>query len=155
MDLNSLLDNLASIFWPELRSMSEQRRRIGTGDVLTFLYSLPLALAGLAWLISVTDLGLLRQNAAIFILNLGLYIIFSKITYFIIIELRTDRYGSADGSLANMILWSSIFLLGATAIWIALIWLWFDFVRRLRQSRSLAARWGLLRNLSTDQFFYL
>jgi serine phosphatase RsbU (regulator of sigma subunit) len=151
LDLNSLLDNLASIFWPELRSMSEQRRRIGTGDVLTFLYSLPLALAGLAWLISVTDLGLLRQNAAVFILNLGLYILFSKITYFIIIELRTDRYGSADGSLANMILWSSIFLLGATAIWIALIWLWFDFVRRLRQSRSLAARWGLLRNLSTDQ----
>jgi serine phosphatase RsbU (regulator of sigma subunit) len=150
-DLNNILFSLASFFWPDLRSMSDQRRRIGTGDVITFLYTLPLALVGLVWLISVTDTGLLRQDATLFVLNLALYGVFSKITYFIIIELRTDRYGSADGSLANMILWSTVFLLGATAIWIALIWLWFDFVRRWRQSRSPAARWNLLRNLSTDQ----
>jgi serine phosphatase RsbU (regulator of sigma subunit) len=150
-DLNNILYNLASFFWPGLRSMSDQRRRIGTGDVITFLYTLPLALVGLAWLISVTDTGLLRQDATIFVLNLVLYSVFSKITYFIIIELRTDRYGSADGSLASMILWSTVFLLGPTAIWIAIIWLWFDFIWNWRQSPSPAVRWNLLRNLSTDQ----
>jgi serine phosphatase RsbU (regulator of sigma subunit) len=151
LDLNSLLYSLASILWPDLRTMSEQRRRIGAGDVITFLYILPLALAGLAWLISATDTGLLRPDAPIFFLNLVLYILFSKITYFIIIELRTDRYGSADGSLASMILWSAVFLVGPTAIWISIIWLWFDFIWKWRQSRSAAVRWNLLRNLSADQ----
>jgi hypothetical protein len=51
---------IAKKFWPELETMSGPERRDGVRNVVGFLYSAPLALVGLVWLIAATDLTLFR-----------------------------------------------------------------------------------------------
>lgn len=126
--------------------MSEQRRLVGVGDVITFLYTLPLAVAGLVWLIGTTDGELLRQELPVLGLIFALIILFSRVSYFIIIEIRTDRYGSTDGSLASMVFWSAIFLFGPTALWLLVIWIILRHIWDWRENNSPGARWNQARS---------
>ena len=109
------LSEFAKTFWPGLDSLSDQRRLVGTGDVLSFLYTLPLAIIGILWLILSTDLELIQQQFLFLLFNFGLVFLFSRLSFFTIIEIRSDRYGSSKDSLASMIQWSVIFLFGPTA----------------------------------------
>ena len=54
--------SIAKVFRPELETMSVERRLAGIGDVLTILYSSPLALGGLIWLIRVTNPNLILED---------------------------------------------------------------------------------------------
>jgi serine phosphatase RsbU (regulator of sigma subunit) len=143
------LSDLANKFWPGLASMSDQRRLIGTGDVLSFLYTLPLSIIGIIWLIWITDLEVIQEHFLFLVFNLLLFFLFSRLSFFTIFELRTDRYGSSEDSLASMIQWSAIFLLGPTAIWLGVIYTSIDFYRDWRNSPSPFQRWNHLRSFST------
>lgn len=149
-DLNNFFFQIAKVLWPKLSTMSEPNRLVGAGEVITFLYTLPLALSGLIWLIASTDIGLLPQEAPTLLLILAFYLLFAKINYFVIIEIRQDRYGSGDGSLAMMVLWSAVFVFGPNVIWLAVLWAAINFSWTWFQTNSLANRWNLIRNLSAD-----
>lgn len=144
------LSQFAERFWPGIQSLSDQRRLIGTGNVLTFLYTLPIAILGLIWLIISTDLEIIRTHYLFLLFNLGLIFLFNRLSFFTIIEIRTDRYGSSEDSLASMIQWSAVFLLGPTTLWLSVIYLLIDFVVKWRSSSSKGTRWSLLRTLSTS-----
>lgn len=148
--MKKFLSRLATKLWPGLETMSEPRRLVGIGDVVVFMYAAPLALAGIIWLLAVTDITLLRLNWQSFLLFGALIVLFNQLNYFIIIQIRTDRYGSADGSLASMIQWSAAFLFGPTALWLSIIWLVVMFLWSNRRARSIAARWNLLRGITLD-----
>ena len=141
---------IAKSFWPELESMNEQRRLVGAGDVIVSLVTIPLAIVGLAWLIYITDLQVLIRDWGILLLCGVLIILFSKVNYFIIVEIRTDRYGSADGSLAVMIQWVAVFLFGPTALWLSILWSAFNFAGNWRRSYTKSGRWSLMRTFSQD-----
>ena len=143
------LSDFASKFWPDLTSMSDQDRLTGTGDVLSFLYSVPLAIIGIFWLVWITDLEVVQEQLLFLVFNLALFFIFSRLSFFTIFELRTDRYGSSEDSLASTILWAAVFLLGPTALWLGLIYNSFDFIRDWRNSPSQSQRWNHLRSFST------
>jgi serine phosphatase RsbU (regulator of sigma subunit) len=149
-NLNKAIFNIAKVFWPELISMPEQSQLVGAGEVLTFLYTSPLALSGLIWLIKSTDLTIFRQGVPALALILAIFVLFTRVNYFIIIEIRKDRYGSGDGSLAFMILWSAIFIYGPSAIWIAIIWSVANFAWNWTRYTSTANRWNLIRNLTAE-----
>lgn len=142
------LSILAERIWPGLNTLSDQRRYVGTGEVITFLYTLPLAIIGFIWLVFVTDINVITGNSIFLLFNLGLIFLFSRLSYYIIIEIRTDRYGSSQESLSSMIQWSAVLLLGPTALWLNIIYLLIEFLRNWRSSFSLASRWTQLRNLS-------
>ena len=141
----NLIIRLAKVAWPELEQLSGQRQLVGAGDVITFFYTLPLAIAGLAWLVIKTDLNLILREPWLFGFILGLIFLFSRVSYFVIIEIRTDRYGTSEESLATMIQWSAVFLLGPTSLWLLLLYHTANSIRLIRQSASKAARWSLLR----------
>ena len=143
------LSQIAERFWPGINSLSDQRRMVGTGDVLTFLYTLPIAIIGLIWLIISSDLEVIRTQYLFLLFNLALIILLSRLSFYIIIEIRADRYGSTEDSLASMIQWSAVFLLGPTALWLSVIYNFMDFIVRWRTSATRASRWSLLRTIST------
>lgn len=145
------LSKFASKFWPGLESLSGQRRYVGVGDVLTFLYTLPLAVIGFVWLIYATDLHILQSNLLFFVFNFGLLILFSRLSFFTIFEIRADRYGSSKDSLASIIQWSAVFLLGPTALWLNVFHDSFEFVRNWRNSSTPSQLWTNLRNFSSTQ----
>jgi len=143
------LSDFAKTFWPGLEGISEQRRLVGTGDVLTFLYTLPLAILGLIWLVLSTDTGVIQKNLVFLIFNFGLFYLFSKLSFFTIVEIRSDRYGSTEDSFASMIQWSAVFLLGPSALWLGVIYYIAEFLIRWRSSTHEAQRWSLLRTVSS------
>jgi serine phosphatase RsbU (regulator of sigma subunit) len=147
---NGFLYSLARFFWPGLETMSEHRRLVGIGDVFSLLYAFPFALGGLIWLIRVTDLDVFYFQYPVIVIIFGLMALFSQVSYFIIVEIRTDRYGSSDGSLASMILWSAVFLFGPTALWLNVLWNGLNTIFSWRKSSSTAARWNLARNFTFE-----
>jgi len=66
--MKKYLSNIALWLWPELKSMDAQRRLISTGNVLSVLYSFPLEVAGVIWLISSTNYSDLREASGFFLL---------------------------------------------------------------------------------------
>jgi serine phosphatase RsbU (regulator of sigma subunit) len=153
------LSDIAKTFWPDLDSMNPQRKLVGTGDVLTFLYSIPLAVLGIVWLFYSTELTVLRHNIIILLFYFGLFYLFSRLSFFTIVEIRSDRYCSTEDSFASMIQWSAVFLLGPSTLWVGVIYIAIDFIRNWRSSTNQARRWSLLRTfsiaLAVNTFAYL
>ncbi len=148
--MDQFLQSLAMRLWPELKSYNEPRRMIGTAEVISFLYTLPLAIGGLIWLSHLTDLELIRQQWQLFLVLGGLLYLFTRLDYFIIFEIRPERYGSAKGSLAGMAQWTAVFLLGATALWLSIAIETVRYLINQRTNRSVGVRWDLARNLTHD-----
>ncbi len=148
--MDQFLQSIAVRLWPELKSYNEARRMIGTGEVISFLYTLPLASAGLLWLIQLTDLNLMRREWQLFLLMGGLLYLFTRLDYFIIFEIRPERYGSAKGSLAGMAQWTAVFLLGPSALWLSILIETVRYLFNLRTNRSTGIRWDTARNLTHD-----
>lgn len=148
--MQNLLYAIAKNMWPELEDMDEQRRLRGIGEVLAFLFSSLLALVGITWLTLVTDVKVVTSNWQILLLMTLIILIFERIKYFIIIEIRADRYGSADGSMASVIQWSAVLLFGPTALWISIFIRLGAFIKNWSQLRSVSTRWSLLRNAAMD-----
>ena len=142
--------HLAGRLWPGLEDLSVERQVIAIGDIFTALYALPLGLIGLAWLVSLTNLSLVTEYWIEF-LAIGLLIgLLRRLNFFLIVELRDNRYGSADGSLDSTILWSALLLFGPTALWFSLFWVLVDFLRQWRQVHSPGARWNRMRGFSLE-----
>jgi hypothetical protein len=74
--------------------------------------------------------------------------IFLRLRFFFIVELRENRYGSSDGSMAGIVLWSAIFLFGPSAIWVSIAWYLLQGLAILRRRTGPAESWILRRNLS-------
>ncbi len=71
--------SLAKRFWPGLESMLPDRRIVGMGEVLTFIYTAPLAVIGLLWLMRISDFAVIRQNAGPMLLLAGLLVLFDRL----------------------------------------------------------------------------
>jgi serine phosphatase RsbU (regulator of sigma subunit) len=144
------LYTVAKRLWPELEGVSYQRRLVGTGDVAISLLTTPFAIIGLLWLILASDINSIFQAWPLYIVLGLLQLIFSRVKYFFIIELRTDRYGSAEGSLGSMLQWASLFLLGPTALWLSVIGVFGEYFRDWQSPGSKAARWNQYRSFITE-----
>jgi serine phosphatase RsbU (regulator of sigma subunit) len=145
-----ILLNIAKRFWPELEQLSTERRLIGTGEVISFLLAFPLALAGIIWLIFETDYGIVREHLGVIVIFAALMIIFTQLRFFLIVELRSNRYGSTNGSLSNIPLWSGVLLFGPTIFWLSVLWVLFQDILNWRTATSSTAKWGQLRSLAMN-----
>jgi serine phosphatase RsbU (regulator of sigma subunit) len=148
-----ILKKISFAFWPELNTLSQDRRLIREGDVIGLLYTFPLALLGLIWLILTTDIHQISNQLFFFLFNFILIFIFSQLNYFIIVEIRSDRFGTSDASFSTMIYWSAIFLFGPLAIWLMVAWLVINFITNWRQTHSKTTHWNQARNLSMEFAF--
>ncbi len=146
--METVLFAIARRFWPELETLNFQRKVLGAGEVVTFLYSTPLALAGIAWLVAASDYSTLLREWPLLSFLAGLMFLFRKLGYFFITEIRSGRYASSDGSMETMVLWIGLLLFGPVALWLAFLWSVIDFLWNWPRLRSSHDRWNRLRNLS-------
>jgi len=144
------LYHFARRLWPELERISEQRRLVGVGDVVFFVATLPLAVGGLVWLWLSTDLSLIQRQWLAFLFFQGIIFLFNRVNFFFIVEIRVDRYGSADGSLGSMLQWSAALLFGPSALWFSIIDSWINQIRNWPRALSTAARWSQARSFAID-----
>jgi serine phosphatase RsbU (regulator of sigma subunit) len=145
-----LLVKFAGWFWPGLNELSRPRRYVAVADVITFWFNLPLALIGLAWLWMATDWEVWGRHFIALLFFGALLSAFNMVRYFLIIEIRNDRYGSADGSLGGVVQWAALLLFGTAAIWLSAAWSLGYGLINLRQARSAAVRWNLARSMAME-----
>lgn len=142
------LVDIASFFRGDFKELTLQRKLTETGDVIRIIYSLPAAMAGLIWLFLESNPNVIKANLPFVLLNFLLIYIFSRLSYFIILELRTDRYGTVEESLATMIQWSAAFVIGPTALWLIALFLVSLHLIDFFKTNSIASRWNSIGNLS-------
>lgn len=146
--MSTIALNITRKFWPEIDQLPEEIRISGVANVLSVIYSTPIAAAGLIWLISESNLEVVRNNWWMFLLIAGLMYALERLSFFVTIETGNGRYLSSEGSLDTVMLWSAIFLFGHIAIWLGIIFLIINFVELWSASHSASDRWNSLRNLT-------
>jgi serine phosphatase RsbU (regulator of sigma subunit) len=138
----------AKRFWPELDTMSERERADGVAEVVGVLYSAPLALAGLVWLIAVTDPALIRTVWPTLLLLFALLFLFERFDFFFFVELTPGTYIGWGEPLWSAITWSAALMFGPSALWLFVLWKSIGCVRGWWRSPSTDSHWQLIRNLA-------
>ena len=147
--MNNRIYNLAKRIRPDLESLSGQQRMSATADVLTLLYAFPLMIVGLVWLIISSNWEVIRQNWILYILLAGLLLIFNRLRFFFITEIRTGGYANSDGALDGIILWAAILVFGATALWLNVFWNFINLARYIFTERTVQSYWSRSRMFVT------
>ncbi|MBN2146264.1 MAG: PP2C family protein-serine/threonine phosphatase [Anaerolineales bacterium] len=130
---------------PDLEKVGGQQRMGGVADVITLMYTLPLGIIGLAWLVKVSEWGVIGENWLFFVILAVLMYLFNRFSFFLVTEIRSGGYANTQGALDGMVLWSGIFLFGPSALWLDVFWNVVNLVRGLWQTRHPAEIWNRLR----------
>lgn len=146
----SMLKALIGFFQPDVDSPSGRQQLTLLGELLTTLLALPVGIVGLLWLARVTSLGSIIQDWQVFALTLLFMAVFDRLGYFLIVEIRQDRYGSADGSLSSTAQWAGLFLSGPGMLWLSVGFITFYFLRNWLRAITRAQRLAGLRNLAVS-----
>jgi len=146
--MSEIFFNIAKLFWPNLEEATLPRKLVGTGDVITSIYSSFLSIIGFVWLYRETDFSLFKSEWDIFILLAGIIILFTYLNFFVIIEFREDRYGSADGAFNSMAVWAAALIYGSTALWIMIVIQTIRFFFVWRNLQSTSAKWDNIRYIT-------
>jgi serine phosphatase RsbU (regulator of sigma subunit) len=146
--MKGTLLTIAKRFQPELETHNEMEQIASKADVIGFLYSAPVAVVGLAWLITATDLSLLASEWLILTILFILVLLFKRLSFFVHLDFRGARFVSVRGSLSNTIAWAGALLLGPSALWLAVLGPWGEFLGGWRRASLAEARWRRLRSLS-------
>ena len=148
--MNDWIYKLAKKLRPELEGMSGQQRMSSTADVLTLLYSFPLAILGLVWLVRVSDWDSVRSNWQLYLLMAGILYIFNRLRFFFITEIRSGGYANSDGAMDGIAVWAAILLLGPTALWLKIIWNLVIVIKSIQRERTAQVYWSRARMFSAD-----
>ncbi len=144
------LFTIAKIFWPGLDEMSGHERIFSIADITGVLYATPLAVAGLIWLIAVTDLTLIYAKWPTFLLLFLLLFVFEQLNFFIFFEITPGNYADWVWSLWSVVTWSAALTFGPTALWITVLWRMITFAQKLWRATTTDWRWNLMRHLALD-----
>jgi len=128
--------------------MSRPRKLVGVGDVITSLYAIPTFLFGLVWLISETDFSIYVSHWKILLIFLVIISLFTYLNFFMIIEFREDRYGSAEGAFNSMAVWAAALVFGASSLWLILFLQLMQFIISIPRLTSTASKWNSIRNFA-------
>ncbi len=144
--MKKLLFALAFRLWPELRDLNPHRQLVGIGDVFTTLYGSAAAVAGITWLVLESNWALARQEWLMFLVLGAFIVVFNRLSFFLIVEFRADRYGSSDGSFDSMMVWAGALLFGPTTLWLMVVYQLAVLLLNWPQLNTSAGRWNQARS---------
>ncbi|HEY62306.1 MAG TPA: PP2C family protein-serine/threonine phosphatase [Anaerolineae bacterium] len=141
------LVKVAGKFRKDIPMLPFERQAIAVGDVILLISAIPLLLIGLVWLA-------LSSNWQIFVLNplpllvlMILILVFDRFSFFMITEIRQNRYGSSTGSLVEVVVWIGIFTFGISVIWLLVFLKIIKYFLEQENFTSPAAIWQQARTL--------
>ena len=148
--MNNIFYNLARKIRPDLEKFPAQQQMGFTADVLTLLYTSPLALAGLGWLVFISNWTSIALQWRLYLLFGVLLYIFNRLRFFFITEIRSGGYANSDGAMDGIIIWAAILLLGPTALWLKVLWNVVIFFSAVRRERNIQVYWSRARMFTAD-----
>jgi serine phosphatase RsbU (regulator of sigma subunit) len=148
--MNDIIYSLAKKIRPDLASLGGQQRMSGTADVLALIYTLPMAVIGLVWLVRVSDWESIRQHWMIYLLMGIIMYVFNRLRFFFITEIRTGGYANSEGAMDGIAVWAAILILGPTALWLKVIWNVLIYISYIYRERTTQSYWSRARMFSAD-----
>jgi serine phosphatase RsbU (regulator of sigma subunit) len=148
--MNDVFYQLAKKLRPELQNLSGQQRLSATADVLTLLYTSPFAIAGLFWLVKLSDWESIPLHWSLYLILGVILYIFNRLRFFFISEIRSGGYANSDGAMDGIAVWAAVLLLGPTALWLKVVWNTVIFYTSIRPERSSQSYWSRGRLFSAD-----
>lgn len=148
--MNNIFYQLAEKLRPDLENLSGQQRMSATADVLTLLYTIPLSIFGLIWLVLLSDWESIPAQWMLYLLMAAILYIFNRLRFFFITEIRTGGYANSDGAMDGIAIWAAVLLLGPTALWLKVIWNIVILYSSLRRERNIQAYWSRGRMFTAD-----
>jgi len=142
--------NIAKKFWPALETMGQEEKIRRMYDIFGVLYSMPLALAGLVWLIFVSDWSLILRSWPFFLLLAALVFIIKKFDFFFFFEVRPGVFSYNASSFEGIITWSAALIFGPTVLWLAVLGAVIDFIQPWHRAESGKVRWNAVRNFAQN-----
>ena len=148
--MQRFLTRVASLFWPDLSDMPASRQAVGVGEVIIFLFYAPIALLGLLWLASLTNLSSVRADLPLLIFIAALAILLNYYKYYRVTQIESTRFGISEESLSSVIIVSGLFILGPIVLWIPILISVFELLLHWDRAIGSSTRWRLLRQRSMD-----
>jgi serine phosphatase RsbU (regulator of sigma subunit) len=148
--MNDIIYPLAKKIRPDLEGLSGQQRMSATADVLTLVYTFPMAVIGLVWLIRVSDWESIRKQWMVYLMMGMIVYIFNRLRFFFITEIRTGGYANSDGAMDGIAVWAAILILGPTALWLKVIWDVLIFSSSIYKERTSQSYWNRGRLFCAD-----
>ena len=148
--MRTWLRTLARRLFPEIESLGPRERTYSLADITGVLYASPLAVVGLIWLITVTDLTLFLEAWSLLLLLLGLLFIFEWLDFFVFVEVTPGIYADWRWSLWSVITWSAVLILGPMTLWLTTLWRTIAFIRKWQRAKVKDWRWNISRNFAID-----
>lgn len=148
--MNNAFESLAIKIRPDLEKLNGQQRMSATADVLTLLYTSPLVVIGLIWLVFVSNWESVRTQWSLYLLMAVIIYIFNRLRFFFITEIRSGGYANSDGALDGIAVWAAVLLLGPTALWLKVIWNIILLYSSTRRERSIQSYWSRTRMFTAD-----
>lgn len=148
--MNDSIYNLARKLRPDLEVLNGQQRMSATADVLTLVYTVPMALIGLVWLFLVSDWGSIRKQWMVYLMMAVILYVFNRLRFFFITEIRTGGYANSDGAMDGIAVWAAILILGPTALWLKVIWDVLIISSSIYKERTSQSYWNRGRMFSAD-----
>lgn len=148
--MQNRLTRVAGWFWPALKEMPAGRQALGVGEVILFLFFAPIALLGLIWLTSATELGAARANLALLFFITALITLLNRLKYFVSARIQSTRFGTTEGSLATVAVVSGLLIIGPIVLWIPVLLTIIQLIGHWGRAVGPATRWRLLRQGAMD-----
>ncbi len=139
---------LARKLWPEIAITGGLGYESHLFDVIGFLYTAPLVLVGLGWLLATTDLALVRAEWPILGFLLILLFVFEQLGFYFFVEIKPGTYSDWQASLTPIIIWSAALIFGPSSLWLAVFHSLVFYIRRWRKYPSIERRWNCARNFT-------
>ncbi|MGC9398609.1 MAG: PP2C family protein-serine/threonine phosphatase [Anaerolineae bacterium] len=130
--------------------MGARERTYSLADVVGVLYATPLVVAGLIWLLAITDVSLFIDTWPVLLLLLGLLFVFEQLDFFVFVEVTPGIYADWRWSLWSVITWSGVLIFGPTALWLTTFWRTVAFLRKWWRAKAKDWRWNISRNFVID-----
>jgi serine phosphatase RsbU (regulator of sigma subunit) len=146
--MEDLLEAIARKLWPGMETLTGTDYISALFNVIGFLYAAPLALAGLAWLATVSDLALIRSEWTKLAFLLVLLFVSERLDFYVFVEVTPGTYSDWQASLTSVITWSAALMFGPSGLWLAAIHGLIHYGRRWRRSPSVDRRWNCVRNFA-------
>ncbi len=148
--MDSLLIDVASRFWPDIKLQSVQERSIWLSDAYGLIYSAPLGIAGLTWLISISRLPTHLVDWGILLFALILVYIFRRLQFFSFVEIKTGLYADWGSSLEAIPIWAAALLVGPIALWPGVLLHVLSFIQHWPQYSAAKMRLNHIRRLALN-----
>lgn len=111
------------------------------------LYTFPLVLGGLLWLLAVTDFGLLGARLPTLLALCAFLFLFKRLSFFFFIESPGNEQTRFKSTFEPIVVWSAALITGPAVLWLAVLLDTLAYARRMRRGPSTMERWDHLRNL--------